>query len=208
VINSLHKTLPVISGCAVLHVNKNSRADVSRLRFFINAMQTTSPSYAMLAQCDFALEKLWAQPEYFEKYVARLKKIREELSPFLCDEVGDPGKLLFSLKKNISAERASEIFAQKYKIQFEMAREQTLLAMTSVADTNEGFEKLKNAVLNESFFERGSTFASQMYRGKTFFSKKVSPEVFKKNEISPTPREAIKKGAMPTVEYPPGIVRP
>jgi len=140
VINSLHKTLPAVSGCAVLHTNRN----FPKLRFFINAMQTTSPSYMLMAGVDYMLDRL--TPCLFDEYVQRLEKFRNKaaLSHFtkLVDgENYDRGKLLFSL--NTSAEQVSEIAVKEYGIQFEMARGRHLLAMTSVADTDEGFLRLE-----------------------------------------------------------------
>jgi len=96
VINSLHKTLPAPSACAVLHCSSRAlkRIDPARLRFFLNALQTTSPSYMQMAICDFALTKLWQNLELFEDYVQRLKNVRLALN--FPEKHGDPGKLLFS----------------------------------------------------------------------------------------------------------------
>jgi len=160
VVNSLHKTLPAVSGCGFLHVN-SSRVDVARLRFFLNALQTTSPSYMLMAACDFMLEKLWREPEWFQNYTTRLEKLRKELAAakkmrLLGSEmIGssgifamDEGKLLFEV--GAPAEEISDFFAREYKLQFEMAQGKHLLAMTSVADTDEGFARLVRAATDFS----------------------------------------------------------
>lgn len=196
VINSLHKTLPAMSGCAVLHTKKN----FSRLQFFINAMQTTSPSFAMLAACDFMLEKLWHDASLFEKYISRLEDFRENAPPCLYgrEMVGqcaihdmDLGKLFFSCAK--PAEKIAEVFARDHKVQLEMAKGNHFLAMTSVADTQEGFDRLKAAVSNVD-------------AGKIFPRTKINlPEQML------TPREAMlgehseQISAKLIAEYPPGI---
>jgi arginine/lysine/ornithine decarboxylase len=146
VINSLHKTLPAVSGCAVLHVREGS-AELPKLRFYINAMQTTSPSYMLMAGCDFMLDKL--TPQLFEEYVSRLKRFRQNASGCalsLENRYGiiDAGKLLFSL--NSESSKIAEIAAREYGIQFEMSRGRHILAMTSAADTDEGFLRLERAV--------------------------------------------------------------
>ncbi|MCL1878239.1 MAG: DegT/DnrJ/EryC1/StrS family aminotransferase [Defluviitaleaceae bacterium] len=188
VVNSFHKTLPMLSGCAVLHV-KGGRVDVPRLRFFINAMQTTSPSFAMMAQCDFALEKLWAEPDLFDKYVERLETARQEFGQNIVKN-DDPGKLLFN--GVIAAD----------DIAFEMTTDRHTLAMTSVADTDEGFARLSRAVQNTSPPPKGDNTIAP-----------VLPE------IAMSPREAIMRNyenipseqaigrisAEVIVEYPPGI---
>jgi len=161
VIQSLHKTLPAPSQCAVLHV-KGPRIDTNRIKFLINAVQTSSPSYILMSVCDYMLRLLWQQPKYFQDYICRLKKIRAYLpgeknsAPLRLsgrERVGehaiydiDPGKLLFTSHTDISAEAIAEIMAKEYKVQMEMAAGRHILAMTSVADTDEGFDRLKAAV--------------------------------------------------------------
>jgi len=225
VINSLHKTLPAISGCAVLHVN-SERVDLSRLRFYINAMQTTSPSYIMMAGCDFMLEKLWNHPELFDKYVSQLEKIRGELpcttdsgALRLCgrERVGenaiydiDAGKLLFMQDGKLLSEKSLDAMEHEYKVQFEMAKGRHLLAMTSVADTEEGFARLKDAILR--FNEKFEGIAGQARNDEMVFTP-VLPEMVL------TPREAIQNeteeipseeaigriSAVLIADYPPGI---
>jgi len=161
VIQSLHKTLPAPSQCAVLHV-KSRRIDINRIKFLINAVQTSSPSYILMSVCDYMLRKLWQQPQFFEDYMYRLEKIRAHLpgeqspAPLRLSgraRVGenaifdiDPGKLLFTSHTDIGAEAIAEMMAKEYKVQMEMATGRYVLAMTSVADTDEGFDRLKAAI--------------------------------------------------------------
>ncbi|MCL1842584.1 MAG: aminotransferase class I/II-fold pyridoxal phosphate-dependent enzyme, partial [Defluviitaleaceae bacterium] len=159
VVNSLHKTLPTLSGCAVLHINHNVSVNASRMQFFINAVQTASPSYMHMTTADFTLKKLWAQPDLFEQYVERIAQIRlahadaECFKISGCERIGtnaifdvDKGKLLYTLN-SLTAEKFSETLAREYKIQAETAVGRHLLFMTSVADTQNGFDRLKNALL-------------------------------------------------------------
>lgn len=149
VIQSLHKTLPVPGQCALVHV-KGQRVDRARLRFYINAMQTTSPSYMLMAAADYALQKLWGEPRLFDEYIKRLGDFRQEFAHCLAREwvgqygifAADAGKLLFALPDESAIEEIAARWATKYKIQVEMARGRHILAMTSVADTDEGFARL------------------------------------------------------------------
>jgi len=153
VIQSLHKTLPAPSQTAVFHV-KEGRVDINRVKFLLNAVQTSSPSYILMAVCDYILQKLWAQPELFEIYVERLEKLRASMPTdgtiFLQHHEGsaifdtDPGKLLFTTQLDTST--IAEIMSREYKVQMEMAAGQHILAMTSVADTEAGFERLQRAI--------------------------------------------------------------
>ena len=161
VVQSLHKTLPAPSQCAILHVNSH-RVDINRLKFHINAVQTSSPSYILMSVCDYMLDMLWRQPMYFESYVQRLESLHKRLpgaksaAPLRlsgAERVGscgiydvDPGKLLFTAFTNTGADTIANTMAAAYKVQMEMAAGRHVLAMTSVADTDEGFDRLAAAI--------------------------------------------------------------
>jgi len=160
VVQSFHKTLPVLGQLAVLHV-KGPRVDTARLRFYLHTMQTTSPSYMLMAQLDYALNMLWRRPELYDMYIHRLNALRKALSPGETQPIElasaellgrysihdiDRGKLLFRLNINERAADVSGILADEYRLQFEMAAGRHLLAMTTVADTDEGMQRLWAAV--------------------------------------------------------------
>lgn len=52
---SLHKTLPAMNQCAVLCTGADSGIDRSAVQSRLNLIQTTSPSYILLASSDYAL---------------------------------------------------------------------------------------------------------------------------------------------------------
>jgi arginine/lysine/ornithine decarboxylase len=58
----------------------------------------------------------------------------------------DEGKLLFTVNADLTAKKTAEIMAEKFKIQPETAIGKHILLMTSVADSEEGFVRLENAV--------------------------------------------------------------
>ncbi|MCL2286022.1 MAG: aminotransferase class I/II-fold pyridoxal phosphate-dependent enzyme [Firmicutes bacterium] len=161
VIQSFHKTLPAPSQCAVLHI-KDKNVDINRIKFYTNTVQTSSPSYILMAVCDYMLRQLWQQPKLFEDYFHRLETIRASLpgansSTALrlsgAERIGenaifdvDPGKLLFTSHSGISVNEITSHMTNGYKVQPEMAVRRHILAMTSVADTDEGFRRLKTAI--------------------------------------------------------------
>ena len=160
VIQSFHKTLPVLGQAAVLHV-KGSRVDTARLRFYLQAVQTSSPSYMIMGQLDYVLRMLWSRPEIFETYVARLKSLRTALSADFVQVISlsdlgrigshgiydiDKSKLLFHINVYEHPERISTMLSEEYRVQMEMAAGVHMLAMTSVADTDEGLQRLWGAI--------------------------------------------------------------
>jgi len=160
VVQSFHKTLPALGQMAVLHV-KSNRVDKTMLKMFLQTMQTTSPSYMLMGQLDYMLKMLWNRPEIFEKYIERLKRLRMALTSgdktainlTGTENVGkhgifdiDIGKLLFRINTNKDAKEIAKILSEQYLIEFEMSIGKYVLAMTSVADTDEGFWRLWGAI--------------------------------------------------------------
>ena len=201
VIQSLHKTLPALSQCALLHC-KSKNLNPNLLKFLKNAIQTSSPSYILMAVCDYVLQLLWQQPQFFDDYINRLQKARkyipnakstEALRLSGLEQIGksaifdiDISKLLLTAHTSLDAESISDMMAKEYKIQMEMAAAQHVLAMTSVADTEVGFSRLMTAVdgLNSKFSSLPLTFSPY---------KPALPQV------KLTPREAAYR---PSVEIP------
>ena len=158
VINSLHKTLPMLGQCAALHAS-GQRVDKERLRFYVNALQTTSPSYMLMAAADYTFKLLRRDVGLFDDYVKRLEALRHSMPVqsgairLVEGEIGkhgihdaDMGKILLSLHTDLAADKAEERLARDFGLQVEMAAGRHLLAMTSVADTDEGFLRLSKAI--------------------------------------------------------------
>lgn len=113
VIHSLHKTLPAMTQTALLHVN-GDRVDRGKLRRYLSMLQSSSPSYVLMASMDACIkflkeqgqERFAAMRGYFESFcekAARLKHIRianvTNVSQKEHELKGwDPGKLVISVK--------------------------------------------------------------------------------------------------------------
>ena len=99
VIHSLHKTLPAPTQTAVLHIN-GTIAKEEQIWHYLNMLQTSSPSYILMAgidRCVGLLERekeiskanekgqaLLEKEQYgFRQYVARLERLRTELQESL-----------------------------------------------------------------------------------------------------------------------------
>ncbi|MCI8814570.1 MAG: aminotransferase class V-fold PLP-dependent enzyme [Lachnospiraceae bacterium] len=159
-VHSLHKTLPSLTQTALLHV-KGKRVDRERLRRFMGMYQTSSPSYLLMGSMDACIRRLRKSgAELFEAYVDKLKRLRRRLSGFsyvglLGEELVNCGiawdydrsKLILALPPgNVSGHGFSRWLWKAHKLQMEMETQWYVLAMTSVADTDEGFERLWRAL--------------------------------------------------------------
>jgi arginine/lysine/ornithine decarboxylase len=60
VVHSLHKTLPALTQTGLLHVGKQSTFDAQRLRSALRLLQSSSPSYLLMASIEQALSQVEA----------------------------------------------------------------------------------------------------------------------------------------------------
>ena len=153
VINSLHKTLPSLTQTALLHINEGY-ADRRRIVKYLDMLQSSSPSYILMASLDACVA--WLDKEgkdAFEVYVKRLEKLRNDLKNLrnlriLETEHYDKSKLVISVNNtNITSIELQNKLLNDYKLQMEMTARTYVLAMTSPADTEDGFLRLKNALM-------------------------------------------------------------
>jgi len=146
VINSIHKTLPALTQTALLHISKKN-VDVDRVERYWNIYQTTSPSYILMASIDRCIGIIEENgKELFEKYICSLKLLRQKLgqlnniSLLDSDDISkiillcDNGKILYDRLLN------------EFRIQPEMASFKYVICMTSIADKQEYYDRLLQAL--------------------------------------------------------------
>jgi len=158
VIHSLHKTLPCLTQTALVHVN-GKLADRAALRDYLGIYQTSSPSYVLMASMDSCVGLLRERgEELFESYVKRLKEFRERAQALHRIRVADierradiydvdMSKIIISdIKGKIPGNELYERLRCEYGLWLEMAAGRYALAMTSVMDTREGYDRLVRAL--------------------------------------------------------------
>ena len=161
VIHSLHKTLPAMTQTALLH-KKGNRVSGERLEEFLGIYETSSPSYILMGGISYCLRFLKEQgKQKFEMFQENLKWAREKMKTMkvlhlvgeeLIEENDifdlDYSKMIIStVNADINGPQLHEILRKKYHLEMEMEAEQYILALTSVMDSREGFERLVNALL-------------------------------------------------------------
>ncbi len=155
VIHSVHKTLPAMTQTALLHVN-GTRIDRAKLERFLHIYQSSSPSYVLLGSIENALQLAEAQgTELFrnlrERYLNLLQNLKEcrhlQFIPFQ-EERQDIGKLVISAKNTgLSGQQIYDMLLQEYHLQLEMAAGSFCLAMFTIGDSPEAYERLEKALL-------------------------------------------------------------
>lgn len=156
VVQSLHKTLPVFTQTAILH-RATDRVPREAVRRNLRIFGSSSPSYLLLAsasQCFALLETRGA--ELFSAYGERLARFRADAQSWrhlrLLEAADlptplDPGKLLISCRgTTVTGVALARRLRETYRIETEMATLDTVLGMTSIADTEEGFLRFAAAL--------------------------------------------------------------
>lgn len=161
VIHSLHKTLPAMTQTALLH-KKGNRVSGERLEEFLGIYETSSPSYILMGGISYCLRFLKEQgKQKFEMFQENLKWAREKMKTmkvlhFVGEELIeendifdlDYSKMIIStVNADINGPQLHEILRKKYHLEMEMEAEQYVLALTSVMDSREGFDRLVKALL-------------------------------------------------------------
>ena len=157
VIHSLHKTLPSLTQTALLHMNQIDGKwlfDCEKVRMYLHMLQSSSPSYVLMASIDECVRLLAEKrEELFTPYVTKLKFVRDKLSKLkklklLETSVYDKSKLVISVKNTTceSGRKLSQILFEKYHLQMEMAAGSYIIAMTAPGDTEEGMNRLVHAL--------------------------------------------------------------
>lgn len=152
VIHSVHKTLPSLTQTALIHIN-GEIVDREKVRKYLHMLQSSSPSYILMASIDRCMELLESEGDtLFELYAQRIDVLRTELQglkhlEILQTEQFDRSKFLISVKKTgITSKKLADILLHTYHLQMEMTGGTYVLAMTALGDTKEGFERLKRAL--------------------------------------------------------------
>ncbi len=158
VIHSLHKTLPALTQTALLHCN-GKLVDREKARRFLHIYQTSSPSYVLMAGMEEAVRIATDGGEKFSEFVQNWKKLLKRLQncknmhilpgdyDACAQKQHDIGKLVLGVKrKGLSGQQLYDILLRKYHLQMEMACESYVLAMFTLADTGEGYERLAEAI--------------------------------------------------------------
>lgn len=158
VIHSVHKTLPAMTQTALLHVN-GELVDRNRLRRFLHIYQTSSPSYVLMASISDAMQIIDKQGvELFATFRKRYLNMCEKLKQcrYLCfvsdndivSGMQDVGKLVISTRRtDVSGQWLYDRLRETYHLQCEMAAGSYCLAMFTVADTEEAYQRMINALL-------------------------------------------------------------
>ena len=162
VIQSLHKTLPCFTQTAILHV-KGKFVDQDRVSRYLSMFQTSSPSYLFMAGMERCIRymdgdgrnEMVRYEKRLEHFMERMEglQVLEVLDREICGKYRtvagwDPSKIVVSTMRaeDFHGEELAETLRRKYHLEMEMTAPEYVIAMTSLMDTEEGFERLGTAL--------------------------------------------------------------
>ena len=161
VVMSLHKTLPALTQSSLLHVC-SERANTDKIKKLLSILQTSSPSYILMASIDYCLRLLMSDSEkLFYDYYVKLSGFFNSVQDLknlsvLCNGRDikhsgffdfDPGKIVIITKNTcINSSLLSEVLRVEHQIEIERVYTDYIIAMTSICDCPEGFTRLANAL--------------------------------------------------------------
>ena len=218
VIQSLHKTLPALTQSALLHVAHGAQVDQTILARCLAMVQTTSPSYLLMAGMERCAALLANQGDtFFQPYLETLKATRarfvHEQPIQLLEKQNffdlDISKLVFLIHAEaLTGSVLAERFRQKAQIELEMAGLRHVVALSSVADAPEWFDKLYNAVADANkglkFSRKPFTMATSIVQ-KTEQAMAVRDAVLSASLRKPLEQSEGLISAGFVIPYPPGV---
>lgn len=158
VIQSLHKTLPALTQCAIMHIQGNLIFE-NKVERALDIFETSSPSYILMSSIDECLTIIEQKgKDLFENYNENLKEFYTKINKLkklkvLKDYVTDNKKydngkiVIITDETNINGRQLADILRIKYNIEIEMANVNYIIAMTSICDSKENFKKLSEALI-------------------------------------------------------------
>lgn len=191
---SIHKTLPAMTQSSMLHV-KSGRVNIDKLKLFLQLAQTTSPSHILLASLDAAR---YIMQHYGRKLLDDVidwsnwaRKEINNIPGLYCldsDRIGrygvadlDPTRITVNFAAaGISGTEAEAMLRKDFKIQVEMADLYNIVAITTVGDCKEDYERLVEALRSIA-----------KHAGAKKPTEKAAKAFLKPHKISLMPWEAI-----------------
>lgn len=226
VVHSLHKTLPAMTQTALLHV-QGERVDRVRLRRYLTMLQTSSPSYVMMASMDSCIRYVEAHgAEGFArmrrqydifckktetcKYITVGKMADMTQGTGICGEkdtklvmgTSDSGSMLSAMRYRMAGwdigklviftravswngRKLYDVLREEYHLQMEMAAGNYVVAIMTIMDTEEGWQRLADALVQiDDRIEKEMSRSASEKRQVCETDSEAEEQIFVKQDVS------------------------
>jgi arginine decarboxylase len=168
---STHKIIGALTQCSLLQV-RAERINIHRVQQILCVLQTTSPSYILMASLDCARRQIAVHgKELLDKAIDLANYARSEINKipglycFGNEILGNPGVYALDPTKititcrdlGITGYELDMILSEKYHIQMELSDLYNTLAVGSFGDTKESIDALLNALrqISSEYYGKG-----------------------------------------------------
>lgn len=202
--DSAHKTFPVLTGGAYLHISKRvSEALKEQAKHALCLFGSTSPSYLIMSSLDLC--NAYLQDDYGErlaKRVEEIEQVRAELTKNGWNvEKTDLLRITVGMPGDISGQGMAE-YLRKYDIECEYADDEFLVFMVTPENTKEDLDKLVTAFRkNESLHEEHEILSMAKAEQKM----SIRDAMFSRSETVAVSEACGRICRTPTVSCPPAI---
>ncbi len=161
VADSAHKTLPVLTGGAWLHINDEKYSQ--KAKDAMSLFGSTSPSYPVMASMDICRDWLEhkGKKEFFrlEKRVEKIKKIALEKGFYIPDKnLSDPVRITLGVWKLGLSGYQFRDYLYKFKIEPEFCDENYVVLIPSPYNTRQDWQRLKRAICSLKGYDKCKNF--------------------------------------------------
>lgn len=219
VVHSAHKTLPAMTMGSYLHVN-SSLVDVGQVSFYLQMLQSSSPSYPIMGSLDLARAYLAAfTSEDKKSLIKKISDFRRELGALQTVGVleappgtsADPLKVVIQSTNGLSGFELQQL-CEAEGIFTELADPNNLLMILPLLKTSIDFpfQEIVQNIKSATKDRTGSVEANQVgswFAGSSITALEITYSVMKHSKSRPVVlREAVGEvSAEMVIPYPPGI---
>ena len=204
--DSAHKTLPVLTGGAYLHISKNAPQEfLENARHALSVFASTSPSYIILQSLDMC--NRYISDGYRARladFVASVDEVKQKLSVigFECEK-SEPLKIVINAAKYGYTGEELGAYLRSSGIEAEFCDEEYLVLMLTPENSDAELLRLVRAFESLKVKVPMEVGPAPVKKGRAVMS--IREAMFARSEIVPAKESEGRICALPTVSCPPAI---
>ncbi len=211
VIQSTHKTLPSFTQSSMIHT-KGNRVDNNRLEVNLRMIQSSSPSYTLMASLELAVDiYINSGKELMNELLFNIYKFKDNIKnkiPMNIYNDYDKTKIFIESKKlGLTGYKLEEVLRYKYNIQVELSNYYGILLICTIGNISKDFDILEKALIDIYNKCNDEIYVEEIIYPKDIPIQALTPrEAFYKPKKSVKIYESVGKiSGEYIIPYPPGI---
>ena len=211
VIQSTHKTLPSFTQSSMIHT-KGNRIDNSKLEANLRIIQSSSPSYTLMASLELAVDiYINSGKDLMNELLFNIDKFKNSIKskmPINIHNDYDKTKIFIESKKlGLTGYKLEEVLRKEYNIQVELSNYYGVLLICTIGNVSKDFDQLEKALIDIYNKCSDEIYIEEIIYPKDMPIQALTPrEAFYKTKKSVKIYDSIGKiSGEYIIPYPPGI---